>query len=403
MSEAAVGLKGESKMESETDSEVDSQLNSQLNSQVDSEVDSQVEANLDSQAEASESAGETAGEPAPVNRRIVLVQRPHGAPSELDFKLLSEPVPEAGEGEVLLRTLTLSLDPYMRGRMNESTSYAPSLALGATMLGATISRVVASRHADFAVGESVLAHAGWQDYVVSDGSDLGKLPADLTHPTHALGILGMPGFTAYVGVLDYGQPRAGETLVVAAATGAVGSAVGQIAKLKGCRVVGVAGGDDKCQYAVDELGFDACINHYNDDFATALAAACPNGIDIYFESVGGAVLDAVVPLLNVGARVPLCGLIAYANETAATGGVDRSPQLLRAFLIKRVRLQGFIISDHYGTRFDAFQADMRAWLAQGQVKAREDIIIGLQHAPGALMGLLRGDNFGKLLVQVAEA
>lgn len=338
----------------------------------------------------------------PVNRRIVLAQRPKGAPAVADFRMETEPVPEPAEGQVLLRTLMLSLDPYMRGRMNESVSYATPLALGATMLGSTLSRVVASRNPDFQPDECLVANAGWQDYSISDGSDLSRLPPELDHPSHALGVLGMPGFTAYVGLLDFGEPQAGNTLVVAAATGAVGSVVGQIAKLKACRVVGVAGGIDKCRYAIDELGFDACIDHHASDFAEALALACPQGIDIYFENVGGAVLEAVLPLLNVGARMPLCGLIAYANAASLPSGPDRSPLLLRTLLIKRVKLQGFIISDHYQRRHQSFLADMSAWLQQGLVKAREDIVDGLQHAPGALMGLLRGDNFGKLLVKVAE-
>ncbi|MDB5986888.1 MAG: yncB [Nevskia sp.] len=351
----------------------------------------------------SETSESAAAETVPVNRRIVLAQRPSGAPATPDFRLETGPLPEAAEGQVLLRTLTLSLDPYMRGRMNDSASYAPSLAIGATMLGATISRVVSSRHPKFKQGDVVLAHAGWQDYAISDGSDLTKLPEDLEHPSYALGVLGMPGFTAYVGLLDLGEPQAGNTLVVAAATGAVGSVVGQLGKIKQCRVVGVAGGLDKCKYAVEELGFDACVDHYADDFEQQLKDACPQGVDIYFENVGGAVLDAVLPLLNVGARIPLCGLISYSNASSLPAGPDRSPVILRALLVKRVKLQGFIIFDHYQRRQGAFLADMSGWLAQGRVKAKEDVIEGLQHAPGALMGLLRGDNFGKLLVKVADA
>jgi len=350
----------------------------------------------------SEMSESSVAEAATVNRRIVLAQRPSGAPATPDFRLENAAVPEPAAGQVLLRTLILSLDPYMRGRMNDSASYAPSLALGATMLGATVSRVVASRHAGFQQGDLVLAHGGWQDYALSDGSDLSKLPADMAHPSYALGVLGMPGFTAYVGLLDLGEPQPGNTLVVAAATGAVGSVVGQLGKIKGCRVVGVAGGSDKCRYAVEELGFDACVDHYAEDFEQQLQAACPQGIDIYFENVGGRVLEAVLPLLNVGARIPLCGLIAYSNATSLPAGPDRSPVLLRSLLVKRVKLQGFIIFDHYARRHAAFLSEMGAWLAQGRVKAKEDVVEGLQHAPGALMGLLRGDNFGKLLVKVAD-
>jgi NADPH-dependent curcumin reductase CurA len=351
----------------------------------------------------SEAASIEAVEAESINRRILLIRRPDGAPSASDFEMESAPIPEPSAGQLLLRTLMLSLDPYMRGRMNETANYATPVALGALMLGATLSRVLKSHHPDYCEGELVVANSGWQDYAISDGNDLMKLPSGIAHPSHALGVLGMPGFAAYVGLLDIGAPQPGQTIVVAAATGAVGSVVGQIGKLKGCRVVGIAGGVEKCLYAVEQLGFDGCIDHHADDFDQKLAAACPYGIDIYFENVGGAVLDAVVPLLNLGARIPLCGLIAYANHTSgAFSGPDHAPALLRALLFKRARIQGFVISDHYQQRHAAFIEDMSAWVAQGRVKAKEDVIEGLQHAPGALMGLLRGDNFGKLLIKVAE-
>jgi len=336
---------------------------------------------------------------APVNRRIVLARRPQGMPVAEDFRLEEAPVPAPAAGQVLLRTRFLSLDPYMRGRMSDAPSYAPPVALGAPMAAQTVSVVEASQNPAYKVGELVVANVGWQDYGVSDGRDLVKIDPSLERPSYALGVLGMPGLTAYVGLLDIGQPKAGETVVVAAATGAVGSVVGQIAKLKGCRVVGVAGGAAKCDYAVDVLGFDACVDHRTPELRERLVAACPKGIDVYFESVGGEVLYAVMPLLNVGARVPLCGLIAWYNLEKLPQGVDRTPALLSTVLRWRIKIQGFIIFDHYH-RFPAFFKDMSEWLRTGRVRYREEIITGLEHAPRGLIGLLAGENFGKLVVRV---
>jgi NADPH-dependent curcumin reductase CurA len=336
-----------------------------------------------------------------INRQIQLASRPVGAPKAINFHLATSPVPSAGPGQVLLRTVFLSLDPYMRGRMSDAASYAASVAIGATMVGATVCRVETSQHADYAVGDWVLAYTGWQDYAISDGTGLTKLDPKLAPPSYALGVLGMPGFTAYMGLLDIGAPKAGETVVVAAATGAVGSVVGQIAKLKGCRVVGIAGGAQKCKSAVDELGFDACIDHHSPDLLALLAAACPNGIDVYFENVGGKVFDAVLPLLNSAARVPVCGLIANYNATTLPDGPDRSPLLMRTLLTKRIRMQGFIIFDDYGHRYPEFAKDMGQWLQQGNVTFREDIVDGLENAPQAFIGLLEGKNFGKLIVRLS--
>ena len=335
-----------------------------------------------------------------MNRRIVLASRPQGAPVPENFRLETHPVPKAGAGEVLLRTRYLSLDPYMRGRMNEGPSYAPPVALGEVMTGQTVSVVESSEVPGFQVGQLVVANVGWQDYRVSNGSDLVKIDPASPHPSYALGVLGMPGLTAYVGLLDIGQPRPGDTVVVAAATGAVGSVVGQIAKLKGCRAVGVAGGPQKCAYAREELGFDECLDHRAPDLPERLAAVCAKGIDVYFESVGGAVLAAVLPLLNIGARIPLCGLIGWYNLDKLPAGVDRTPQLLFTVLSRRVKIQGFIIFDHY-QRMGAFQQDMRGWLREGRVKYREEVIEGLENAPRGLIGLLQGENFGKLVVRVA--
>ena len=317
-----------------------------------------------------------------------------------DFRLVALPVPVAPPGQLLLRTVLLSLDPYMRGRMSDAASYAAPVAIGAPMVGATVCRVETSQHSGFTKGDWVLAYSGWQDYALSDGTGLTKLNPSMVRPSYALGVLGMPGFTAYMGLLDIGAPKAGDTVVVAAATGAVGSIVGQIAKLKGCRVVGIAGGPEKCRSAVRELDFDECIDHRSLGFPELLAAACPKGIDIYFENVGGKVFDAVLPLLNTSARVPVCGLIANYNATELPKGPDRTSVLLRALLVKRIRMQGFIIFDDYGHRFGEFNRDMSQWLAAGKIKYREDIVDGLDNAPQAFIGLLAGKNFGKLIVRV---
>jgi hypothetical protein len=284
--------------------------------------------------------------------------------------------------------------------MNEGPSYAPPVALGAVMTGQTVSVVETSGVPGFAAGDLVVANVGWQDYGTSDGRDLVKIDPKLAQPSYALGVLGMPGLTAYVGLLDIGQPKPGETVVVPAATGAVGSVVGQIAKLKGCRVVGVAGGPRKCAYAREELGFDECLDHHAPELPQRLAAACAKGIDVYFESVGGEVLYAVLPLLNVGARVPLCGLISWYNLAKLPTGVDRTPQLLLTALRQRVKIQGFIIFDHY-RRMAAFQQDMSGWLREGRMRYREELIEGLESAPRGLIGLLQGENFGKLIVRVS--
>ncbi|HYP69999.1 MAG TPA: NADP-dependent oxidoreductase [Variovorax sp.] len=337
-----------------------------------------------------------------LNRRILLASRPKGRPSAENFRLDTQPVATPTDGQVLLRTLYLSLDPYMRNLMEEvGPGYAPPVALGEPMVGGTVSRVVASRHAGFRVGELVLANAGWQDFALSDGSDLLPL-GEMAQPSLSLSGLGMPGFTAYVGLLDIGQPKAGETVVVAAATGAVGSVVGQIAKLKGARVVGIAGGQDKCRHAVEHLGFDSCVDRRDPRFAEHLAEACPAGIDVYFENVGGEVTDAVLPLLNIGARIPVCGFVSHYNDAAAPAGPDRRPQLLATVLQKRVRMQGFIILDHYGERYDAFRREMQGWLTEGRIKLTEDVVDGLEQAPAAFTGLLEGRNFGKLVVRVAR-
>jgi NADPH-dependent curcumin reductase CurA len=316
--------------------------------------------------------------------------------------MASEPVPTPAQGQVLLRTLYLSLDPYMRGRMSDGPSYAAPVAIGDVMVGGTVSRVEASRNSDFKLGDLVLGYTGWQDYALSDGKGLTALAPGDAHPSRALGVLGMPGFTAYMGLLDIGRPAAGETVVVAAASGAVGSVVGQIAKIRGCTVVGIAGGADKCRYVVEELGFDVCVDHRGDDLPGRLAGACPKGIDVYFENVGGAVFDAVLPLLNPRARIPVCGLIAGYNATELPPGPDRLGLLAGTLLRKRIKMQGFIVFDDYGPRWGEFAEAMGEWVRAGKVKVREDIVSGLENAPEAFIGLLQGKNFGKLVIQVAR-
>ena len=337
----------------------------------------------------------------PRNRRITLAARPEGAPSNDDFALVEEPVPAPGAGELLLRTIYLSLDPYMRGRLRAVESYVPYVEIGETMVGGAVSEVLESNVEKFAAGDIVFGYTGWQTHAVSDGKGLLKLDPGAAPISTALGILGMPGHTAYVGLLDIGKPKAGETVVVSAASGAVGSAVGQIARIQGCRVVGVAGAPEKCRYVVDELGFDACVSHLDPDFETRLEDACPEGVDIYYENVGGKVLAAAFKLLNVGARVPVCGMVSHYNDTAPPPGPDALPATMRAILTKRLTVRGFIIFDHQH-RWKDFHADMSAWIRDGRVKYREDFVDGLESAPAAFRGLLEGRNFGKLIVRVGE-
>jgi NADPH-dependent curcumin reductase len=335
-----------------------------------------------------------------LGKRILLASRPVGEPKESDLRIEEMPVPAPGPGEMLLRTLWLSLDPYMRGRMSDAPSYATPVAIGQVMEGRTVSEVIASNLDGYAPGDIVLSPSGWQTHALSQGKLTRKIDPAIAPVSTALGVLGMPGMTAYAGLLEIGQPKAGETVVVSAASGAVGSLVGQIARLKGARAVGIAGGPAKCRYVVEELGFDACIDHRASDMADKLQAACPKGIDVYFENVGGAVFEAVFPLFNNFARVPVCGQIATYNATEMPQGALRTSQLTRAILTKRLNLRGFIVSD-FASRQADFLRDVSAWLREGRIKHREDVVDGLERAPRALIGLLRGENFGKLLVRVA--
>jgi len=337
----------------------------------------------------------------PVATRIVLASRPSGKPVAANFRLERETVRDLTEGEVLLETLYLSLDPYMRGRMDDAKSYAKPVDIGGVMEGGTVARIARSRNAAFKAGDIVLSHSGWQSHAISDGADLRKLDPQTAPITTALGILGMPGFTAYAGLRNIGKPKEGETLVVAAASGAVGSAVGQMAKISGARVVGIAGGPEKCDYIRQALGFDVAIDHHASDFPAQLAAACPKGIDVYFENVGGHVWSAVFPLLNDFARIPVCGLIAHYNGgSSALSGHDQLPAVMRAILRKSLTIRGFIQREFADQRPDFYQ-QAGAWITEGRFKYKEDIVDGLENAPEAFLGLLEGRNFGKLIVRVA--
>lgn len=335
-----------------------------------------------------------------VNRRIVLAERPKGEPTEACFRMEQAEVPEPGEGQMLLRTVFLSLDPYMRGRMSDAPSYAAPVALGQVMVGGTVAQVVKSHRSGFAEGDWVVSFGGWQDFALSDGAGVSLLGQDPAHPSWALGVLGMPGFAAWAGLKQIGLPKPGETLVVAAATGPVGATVGQIGKILGCRVVGIAGGPEKCLHAVKALGFDVCLDHQADDLPGRLRAAVPSGIDIYFENVGGKVLDAVVPLLNTRARVPVCGIVSQYNLTALPEGPDRMNWLMGQILRKRITMRGFIIFEDFGPLYPAFATEMAGWIGKGLIQYREEVLDGLEAAPAGLIGLLRGENFGKRVIRL---
>ena len=335
------------------------------------------------------------------NRQVLLAAHPVGEPKPSDFELAEKPIPDSGAGTFLCRTIYLSLDPYMRGRMNDGATYAQPVAIGGVMEGGTVSRVVNSKHPEYSEGDILVGRTDWQDYAVSDGTGMRKVDPAIAPLSASLGVLGMPGMTAYTGLLNIGKPRAGETVAVAAASGAVGGAVGQIAKIKGCRAVGIAGGPQKCAFVTGELGFDACVDHRADNFRAQLAAACPNGIDVYFENVGGAVLEAVIPLMTPFSRMPVCGMIAHYNDTARPAGPNRLPQMMFTTLTKRITLRGFIVSD-FADQLNDFLAEMSGWVRTGQVKYREDFIDGLENAAEGLIGLLKGKNFGKLVVRVSD-
>src|SRR5712691_10402579 len=333
-------------------------------------------------------------------REIVLAARPQAKSRVTAFRLEETAVPTPGPGQVLLQVQYLSLDPYMRGRMDDRESYQSPTPLGDVMPGESVARVITSHHSDYSAGDIVLAHTGWRTHAVSDRADLRKLDPAVAPVTTGLGVLGMPGFTAYGGLRVIGKPKPGETVVVAAASGPVGSLVGQLAKLAGARAVGIAGGPEKCAFVKDELRFDAAVDHRAADFPARLAAACPNGIDVYFENVGGAIWQAVLPLLNNFARVPVSGLIAQYNGLPPGDGTDRLPATMRQILSKRLTIRGFINNEFAAEHYGDFLREVGAGIADGRIRYREDIVDGLERAPGAFIGMLEGRNFGKLIVRV---
>ncbi len=328
------------------------------------------------------------------NRQILLAKRPTGWVTEADFRMVESPVPVPGDGQVLIRNHYLSLDPYMRGRMDDAPSYAENVKVGDVMVGGTVGEVVASKNPKFKPGAMVGGYAGWQDYGLSDGKALSRIDTSIAPASWYLGVLGMPGVTAWIGLLDICQPRAGETVVVSAASGAVGSVVGQLARIAGCRVVGIAGGPEKCGYCVNDLGFDACVDYKADGWRKALSAAAPKGIDVNFENVGGEVLDAVLSRTNAFARIALCGLVSQYNATEAYGVKN-----FRFLLINRIRLQGFIVSE-YLDKWPRVLQELAGHVAAGRVKYRETVADGLENAPSAFIGMLRGLNFGKQVVKL---
>ena len=331
--------------------------------------------------------------PGDTNRKITLGTRPVNYPRESDFVLVESPVPEPGEGEVLVQVLWLSLDPYMRGRMRAAHAYATPMELGQVIIGGVVCRIVRSRTPAFSVGEIVEGSLGWQEYAVSDGSNLRRVDLDLGPLPTALGVLGMPGMTAYFGFLEVGQPRTGDTVVVSAASGAVGQVVGQISKIMGCRTIGVAGSPAKIDYIVNELGFDAGVNYKTENVSDALGAACPLGIDVYFDNVGDAVFDH----LNLGARISFCGSISQYNQDEPEPG----PRKMGLLVGRQARAEGFLVSQ-FRDRHDEGRRRIAGWIREGKVKYREDVVEGLENAPRAFIGLMQGENFGKLLIKVAD-
>ncbi len=328
------------------------------------------------------------------NRQVLLARRPQGAVTESDFNIVDTPTPAPGDGEVLVRNTWLSLDPYMRGRMNDVKSYVPPVAIGAVMVGQTVGEVVESRDPAFAPGDTVLTQLGWQRYGTAKGGELVKLDPKRAPPQAYLGVLGMPGITAWFGLSEIGQPKPGETVVVSAASGAVGSVVGQLARIAGCRAVGIAGGAAKCAYVVDELGFDACIDYKAGDLLQNLKTHCPKGVDVDFENVGGAVLDTLLRVMNLRSRIVVCGLIAEYNAAQPYGYT-----MLRSILVNRIRMQGMIVFD-WKDRYGEAIKGLGAHLAAGRIKYRESIVEGLDSAPRGLIALLKGENFGKQLVRL---
>ena len=333
------------------------------------------------------------------NRQILLANRPVGMPKASDFLLNETSIPTPADGQVLCETLYLSLDPYMRGRMSPSKSYAKPVEINEVMTGGTVGKVIESKDPNLKAGDIVFGYGGWQDYWVHNGKTLKNVDPDIAPISTATGVLGMPGVTAYTGLLNIGKPKKGETVVVASACGPVGSVVGQIAKFKGARSVGIAGSKEKCKYATDKFQFDHCLNHKSSEFSEELKQVCPEGIDVYFENVGGKVLDSVLPLLNDFARIPVCGIISAYNSTELPSGPNLIPSLMRSILVKRLTFRGFIVWDFANQEKEALQ-QLAKWIKQGKLHYLEDIVDGLENAPEAFIGLFDGKNFGKLVVRV---
>ncbi|MGA8941950.1 MAG: NADP-dependent oxidoreductase [Thermoactinomyces sp.] len=332
-----------------------------------------------------------------VNKKILLVRRPQGLPVQDDFRQVVEEIPRPGFGEVLVKTLYVSVDPYMRGRMNDRKSYVPPYKLGEVVQGGVVGKVVESRSREFQEGDIVLGNYGWQTYACASEDVLTRIDPELAPVSTALGVLGMPGLTAYFGLLEIGQPKPGETVVISGAAGAVGMTAGQIAKIKGCRVVGIAGSDRKTDFLVNELGFDAAINYKSSkSIRDDLKQACPNGVDIYFDNVGGDISDQVLSLLNYQARIPLCGQISLYNLEKPDNGPRIQPQLL----ITSAMMQGFIVSD-YAAKFDKALKQLAGWVKAGRLKYKENVIEGFENTVDAFLGLFSGENIGKQLVKVS--
>jgi NADPH-dependent curcumin reductase len=332
---------------------------------------------------------------AALNKQVLLASRPQGWVTEENFRIVETPVSAPGPGEVLVRNEWLSLDPYMRGRMSDAKSYAASVQLGEVMVGQTAGEVVESKDPNFKPGDKVLTPLGWQLYGVVKANDLSKIDAKRAPISHYLGVLGMPGMTAWFGLLEIGQPKSGETVVVSAASGAVGSVVGQLAKIKGCRAVGIAGGPAKCEYVVQQLGFDACIDYKAGNLLPDLRAHCAKGVDVCFENVGGVILDTTLRVMNLRSRIVICGLISEYNATEPYGY-----KMLRAILVNRIRMQGMIVFD-WKDRYGEALKGLGGYFAEGKLKYRESIVEGLDNAPKGLIGLLKGENFGKQVVKLA--
>ena len=332
-----------------------------------------------------------------INVRVLLKSRPNGFPTEDDFDVVESPIPQPQQGEILMESLWLSLDPYMRGRMNEAKSYAPSVNVGESMVGGAVARVVESRSPLFSPGDIVEGRFGWQSYAISNGIGVRKVDESLAPVQTAVGVLGMPGLTAYFGFLDVCDPKPGDTVVVSAASGAVGQIVGQIAKIMGCKVVGTAGSEAKVKFIVDELGFDYAINYKTTDVGQSLDELCPEGIDVYFDNVGGLVTDAVMDRINTGARIAICGQISQYNLKTP----DMAPRNLGLLTRSQAKMEGFLVFA-YESRYEEGITRMASWIKEGKLKYKEDVVVGLKNAPRAFIGMLNGENFGKTLIKISE-